>query len=237
MTESERVRWILLADDDSDARLLVSGVISVPGYDLIEAADGGLALECLAERGLPDLALLDYTMPVKNGMEVCSAIRKMEAGELVPVLMLTARDSVQDKIDAFETGVDDYLTKPFNYLELQARVKALIRVRELNLKLQAKHQELQAAQARLLEQERQLAVAQLGGAAAHQLGQPLTAMLLNLHLLESMKQEDSRYAQIFQTVRADARRMMELLERLKCADASKTEAYHAGRTIIDLNKA
>ncbi|MCB0310170.1 MAG: response regulator, partial [Bdellovibrionales bacterium] len=177
----ERRYKILVADDDPDTRAIVSSVVGLLPCEIEEAVDGIDALQKF-EKFQPDLAILDIMMPGLNGNQVCQKIKHSQHGGLVPVLMLTARDSVQDKVDSFEIGADDYQTKPFNYQELQARVKALLRVRDLNIKLHAKNLELQAASEKLVEQERQLVVMQLAGTAAHQLGQPLSAILLNCHL-------------------------------------------------------
>ncbi|MBX7137463.1 MAG: response regulator [Oligoflexia bacterium] len=228
-------RRILVADDDPDIRVIINGVISLLGCDVIEAADGKAALEICSSTP-PDLAILDIMMPEATGTEVCQAIKKQQGGTLIPVIMLTAKDSVQDKVDAFELGADDYLTKPFNYQELQARVKAHLRIRDLNLSLQQKNSELSAAQEKLVQQERQLLVMQLAGTAAHQLGQPLAAIMLNCHLLETTKPEEPKFKGALAAIKSDSRRMAEMIEKLKTVDAGSTERYFTGTDILDLEK-
>ena len=171
MSDHTEKRTLLIADDDADTRAIVGSAIQMLGHDFVEAGDGAQALT-LATQVKIDLAILDVMMPEMPGTSVCEGIKKLEGGEFIPVLMLTARDSVKDKVTALEGGADDYLTKPFHYQELQARIKALLRVRELNLRLRDKNTELQAMQEKLVQQERQILVAQLAGTAAHQLGQP-----------------------------------------------------------------
>jgi len=234
MTEPlEAGKRILIADDDSDTRIIVSSVVSILGHNPMVVVDGSEAVaQCSVE--LPDLAIVDFMMPGCTGLEVCQHIRAQKGGEYVPVLMLTARDTVQDKVSALEEGVDDYLTKPFNYQELQARVKALLRVRELNIRLQEKNEELQRMQQRLIDQERQLVVGQLAGTAAHQLGQPLSAILLNCYLVEQLSREDPKYVTALNAIKSDARRMAEMLEQLREVDASRREGYYGKTEILQL---
>ena len=94
------------------------------GYDTLEALDGPAGLQLALEQN-PDLVLLDLMLPGMNGFEVCRRIR--QAGSLVPIVMLTAREEEDDKVRGLELGADDYITKPFKNRELMARVKANIR--------------------------------------------------------------------------------------------------------------
>jgi DNA-binding response OmpR family regulator len=173
-------------------------------------------------------------MPTLNGIEVCRRLKTIPGGEFVPVLMLTARDTVQDKVAALEEGIDDYLTKPFNYEELRARVKALLRVRDLNLSLVAKNGELRKMQEKLVDTERQLAVGQLAGTAAHQLGQPLSAIMLNCFLLEQLSKDDPKFIGALAAIKSDSRRMAELIESLRRVKASELEEYFGDTEILKL---
>jgi phosphoglycerate-specific signal transduction histidine kinase len=165
---------------------------------------------------------------------MCHRLKNIPGGELVPILMLTARDSMQDKISALEEGVDDYLTKPFNYQELRARVKALLRVRDLNVKLVAKTEELKKMQERLVATERQVAVGQLAGTAAHQLGQPLSAIMLNCFLIEKLPKDDPKFAGAVVAIKNDVRRMVEMIDSLRKVKASAREEYFDGTEILKL---
>ncbi len=231
----ERQHAVLVADDDPDALALVSLSLSMMGIISIEATDGEKAIAACSQ-ALPDMAILDYNMPGCKGTEVCAHIKKLPGGELIPVLMLTAMDSLQDKVRAFEEGVDDYLTKPFHCQELMARVKALLRVRDLNVRLADKNAQLSQIQEIVLQQERQLVVSQLAGSAAHELGQPLAAIILNCYLLQNLAPGDPKAQKALAAIGSDAKRMSEMLERLKGADAAKTAAYHQDIRILDLGK-
>lgn len=224
---------ILVADDDPDTLSIVTGVIEVLGHKVVGAADGSQALEYFKQYQ-PDLCILDVMMPGMSGTDVCSNIKKLQGGELIPVIMLTARDSIQDKVGAFEIGADDYVTKPFNYQELQARVTAFLRVRELNLRLSEKNREIQDMQEKLVQQERQALVGQLAGTAAHQLGQPLSAIMLNMHLIEALPKEDQRSKGAIAAIKQDTARMAEIIENLRSVDAAQTQAYFGDAKILEL---
>ena len=114
---------ILVVDDE---KTLVKGMkfnLENEGYEVECAYDGAAALE-LAREGRFDLLILDVMMPEMDGIEVCMKIREFSN---VPIIMLTAKSEDADKLMGFESGADDYLTKPFNILELKARVRALLR--------------------------------------------------------------------------------------------------------------
>ena len=114
---------ILVVDDE---RLLVKGIrfnLEHEGYQVEECYDGATAVE-MAKTGSYDLIILDLMMPVMDGLEACMHIRQSST---VPIIMLTAKSEDTDKLIGFEYGADDYVTKPFNILELKARVRALLR--------------------------------------------------------------------------------------------------------------
>jgi two-component system, OmpR family, response regulator MprA len=115
---------ILVVDDDANLRRALRRVLVSNGFDVELAEDGPEALDRL--RGHPfDLVVLDVMMPGSDGIEVCEQLRAERNG--LPVLMLTARDTVRDKVTGLEAGADDYLVKPFANEELVARVRALLR--------------------------------------------------------------------------------------------------------------
>jgi len=115
---------ILVVDDDAPIRRMLGRTLSSEGYAVESAADGGEALAAV-ERSAPDLIVLDVTMPDLDGLAVCRRLRAK--GLAVPILLLTARDSVPDRVAGLDAGGDDYLVKPFATEELLARVRALIR--------------------------------------------------------------------------------------------------------------
>ncbi len=115
---------ILVVDDDVPIRRMLDRALRAEGYDVETAADGGEALLAV-ERSAPDLVVLDIAMDGLDGLAVCRRIR--QKGLALPVLLLTARDAVPDRVAGLDAGADDYLVKPFATDELLARVRALLR--------------------------------------------------------------------------------------------------------------
>ena len=113
-----------MVDDDRSVRDAVRRALTLGGYDVESADDGREALARLSVAS-PDAVVLDVGMPEVDGLEVCRRLRS--SGDRVPILMLTARDSVSDRIDGLDAGADDYLVKPFDVGELKARIRALLR--------------------------------------------------------------------------------------------------------------
>ena len=117
-------KTILVVEDEKGILMSLQDEIQSMGYRVITAEDGGAALEA-ARQGKPDLIILDIMLPVLDGYEVCKRLRGR--GDRTPVIMLTVRDKELDKVLGLELGADDYVTKPFSFPELTARIKALLR--------------------------------------------------------------------------------------------------------------
>jgi two-component system response regulator MprA len=115
---------ILIVDDDVAIVRMLERTLLAEGFETATAGDGGAAL-AKAETWPPDLIVLDRVMPGLDGMAVARRLRAK--GDPVPVLMLTARDAVPDRVEGLEAGADDYLVKPFETVELVARIRALMR--------------------------------------------------------------------------------------------------------------
>jgi DNA-binding response OmpR family regulator len=119
-------RTILVVEDEPILRDTIVYNLRAEGYDVLTAGDGATALDT-AQRSRPDLVLLDVMLPVLDGLEVCRQLRQRGETTDVPILMLTARADETDKVVGLELGADDYVTKPFSWRELRARVRALLR--------------------------------------------------------------------------------------------------------------
>ncbi len=113
-----------MVDDDRAVRDALRRALSLAGYEVQPAEDGEQALEQIAQ-SVPDAVVLDVGLPGVDGLEVCRRVRLL--GNRVPILMLTARDTVSDRIDGLDVGADDYMIKPFDVGELKARLRALLR--------------------------------------------------------------------------------------------------------------
>tara|TARA_B100000700_G_C14886820_1_gene780779 strand:+ start:237 stop:1034 length:798 start_codon:yes stop_codon:yes gene_type:complete len=117
---------ILLIEDDQDMRELVAGHLTHTGFDVQQAEDG-IKGQALALQYEPDLVLLDLMLPKVDGLTLCQRLRRDERTDSIPILMITALGGTKDKVTGFNSGADDYITKPFDLEELQVRIKALLR--------------------------------------------------------------------------------------------------------------
>jgi two-component system response regulator MprA len=124
MTTAEPGSRVLIAEDDRSVRESLVLALGVEGYDVEAVNDGAQALESIAQRE-PDVIVLDIMMPVLDGLTVCRRLRAGKCG--TPILMLTARHEVSDRVSGLDAGADDYLAKPFSLDELLARLRALLR--------------------------------------------------------------------------------------------------------------
>jgi two-component system, OmpR family, response regulator MprA len=115
---------ILVVDDEPAVRHALSRALTLERYEVTLSSDGGDALERMTA-GSYDAVILDVSMPVLDGLQVCRRVR--DRGDRTPVLMLTAREQIDDRVAGLDAGADDYLTKPFALRELTARVRALLR--------------------------------------------------------------------------------------------------------------
>jgi putative two-component system response regulator len=122
---------VLVVDDHPSSRMTAVALLSVEGYEVLEADSGPAALKRVVESN-PDLILLDVMMPGMDGFEVCRRLKDDEQTRLIPVVFITALNDRRSRIMGIEVGGDDFLTKPFDRLELSARVKSLIRQKRLN---------------------------------------------------------------------------------------------------------
>ncbi|MDM7937616.1 MAG: response regulator transcription factor [Cyanobium sp. CZS 48M] len=131
---------ILLIEDDRDMRELVAAHLEHGGF-AVETAEDGIKGQALALQANPDLILLDLMLPKVDGLTLCQRLRRDERTAGIPIMMITALGGTKDKVSGFNSGADDYLTKPFDLEELMVRVKALLR-RSERAPLSTKHSEI-----------------------------------------------------------------------------------------------
>lgn len=172
--EAAPVASVLIVDDTIDNLRLLSDLLGAQGYEVRAVTSGRQALQAV-EHDPPDLVLLDITMPEMNGYDVCRRLRAMDRSKDVPVIFLTALNETADKVRAFESGGVDYVTKPFQFEEVLARVKTHVALRRAQVALASSYARLNA-----LEQLRDDLVRMV----VHDMRSPLAALLINLRILK-----------------------------------------------------
>ncbi len=133
---------VLIADDDLISRRLLRNSVERRGYEAVEARDGVEAWEILSQPDRPPIAILDWMMPGMDGPAVCRAVRKSAAERYTYLVLLTSRGDKEDVVEGLDAGADDYLVKPFNALELEARLRAGVRILDLQARLLSIQEEL-----------------------------------------------------------------------------------------------
>ncbi len=152
---------VLVVDDDEQNRALLSEKLLLDGYDVERASNGAEAL-AKVNAAAPDLILLDVMMPVMDGYEALRRLKSNEATRYIPVIILTGRGEIDDKVQGLEAGAEDYINKPYSLVEVSARVRSLLRMRAL--------------QTRLRETEKMAALGEMVDGIAHEVRNPLTAI-------------------------------------------------------------
>jgi two-component system, cell cycle response regulator len=146
--DPESPERILVVDDHPDNLEIINARLSSRGFVIETASNGQEALEKV-RASPPHLILLDVMMPLMDGYEVSRRIKNDASFPFIPIILVTARDSTADKVEGLDAGADDYLTKPVNFPELEARVRSMLRIKRLQDELDLKNRELEDANRRL----------------------------------------------------------------------------------------
>ncbi len=160
-------------------------------------------------------------MPGMSGLDVLERIREIREKGFLPVIMMSARTEVTDKVDALTRGADDYVTKPFNFDELLARIRAQLRISEL--------------QRKLVDVERLRGVYEMAAAVCHELAQPLTVLIGYTQMLLRKADEENR--RVLQQVHEAAQRSAEIVKKIQNVRRYQTKDYTTNTNIIDLDRA
>lgn len=139
---------ILIAEDDATNRLVLESTLKRWEYEVVTTVDGAEAWEVLQQDNPPQLAILDWMMPNMDGVEVCRRVRAQENLQHLYIIILTARDTTDDIAEALNSGADDYVAKPFNRKELQARIQVGRRVLDLQIALAQRVRQLEESSER-----------------------------------------------------------------------------------------
>jgi signal transduction histidine kinase len=177
---------ILIVDDTPDNIRFLSSMLLEQGYRVRKALNGNMAITAVRTL-LPDLILLDISMPGMSGYEVCQQLKEDAETSTVPIIFLSALDAVEDKVRAFQVGGVDYITKPFQFEEVLARIQTQLMLRTLQTKLETQNETLQRtlsdlrkAQAKLVQQEKMIGLSQLVAGVSHEINNPISFIAGNL---------------------------------------------------------
>src|SRR5215208_4062011 len=238
---------VLVIEDDPYISKLIGVLLEEANYQALVASNAAEGF-ALIEQHNPDLVILDWMLPDLPGDQVCRLIKARTAKTFLPVLMLTARGELADRIAGLDAGADDYLTKPFHSDELLARVRALLRIRAAELDraetlaaLARQHEELRAAyeslrstQAELVQASKLASLGELVAGVAHELNNPLAIVLGNAELLPSLDNEEDRRA-VRQIIDAAQRGRRVVQSLVTFARHGKVEADLLDR-VLDLKR-
>jgi PleD family two-component response regulator len=205
------------------SRRLLEKILSGLGYRVEWALDGAEALAMLDKDPDFDLVISDWVMPHMDGVELCSKIKSREDLRQIYFIVLSSRDMSEDKVNALDRGVDEYLTKPCNPEELKARVRAGLRIRKL--------------QEEILTLERKMAILQLATTAGHEINNPLTGIFGYMELLrEGLKTGEpaEELLDYLKKMRDQSIRIRDVVSRLITLEEIQTKKYIGDQDMIDL---
>jgi DNA-binding response OmpR family regulator len=237
---------VLVIEDDPYISKLVAVLLEESGYPALTASSAAEAFDLIDGHTL-DLVILDWMLPDLPGDQVCRLIKARSANTFLPVLMLTARGELADRVAGLDAGADDYLTKPFHSDELLARVRALLRIRVAELAraeslaaLARQHEELRDAyerlrstQAQLVQASKLASLGELVAGVAHELNNPLAIVLGNAELLPTLADEEDRRA-VRQIIEAAQRGRRVVQSLVTFARHGKVEAdWHKPTDLLD----
>ncbi|MCK5235722.1 MAG: response regulator [Deltaproteobacteria bacterium] len=214
---------VLIVDDNEKNVDMLSAKMRAEGYHVVSASNGIAALDTVdTER--PDIILLDIMMPKIDGIEVCRRLKSNEETRYIPIIMLTARGELDDKVTGLDAGAEDYIVKPFNLSEISARVKTILKMRSL--------------QKELMESEKLAALGKMVDGIAHELRNPLVTIGgLARRLQASAKDEKQReYSKTIVTSVERLEHMIERVDEFKQALYSETEPTELNSVITDLKE-
>ena len=224
---------LLIVDDNPDnIEILKYKLRQVDNtYNIMESHTGQDAI-AKVKKEIPDIILLDIMMPGMDGFEVAKTIKKSYPDKFIPIIMVTAREDVDSKIRGLASGGDDYLTKPFEITELQARIKSLMRIRELQDKIAEMNK-------KVLVSERLSAVVATVATLNHEINNPLCSMLLDLQMLQLSKEFENIPTAIQEKIKKielSASRIADITKKLSDLQEISVKEYIGKSEILDVDK-
>ncbi|MFO7912565.1 MAG: response regulator [Desulfotignum sp.] len=213
---------ILIAEDDTVSRTMLQAVLTKWGYTVISTEDGDTAFETFQQKDAPQLALLDWEMPGLSGPDLCSRLRQCKDKDPLYLILLTSRNNSEDLVQGLEAGADDYVVKPYNMAELQARINVGRRMIVL--------------QNQMRERERLQGVLEMAGAICHELNQPLQIVSGHCEILVmDMENTDPHYKTV-ETIKTNITRLGKLTRKIMQITSYQSKPY-LKQKIIDIDLA
>ncbi len=211
---------ILVVEDESDSRFLFERLLTKNGYNVKSAENGENALKIL-EDFKPKVILADWTMPKINGIELCNIIKNKDEYKIIYFILLTGRTSLKDRVEGLDTGADDYLVKPIDNQELLARIRAGLRIHNL--------------QNELKNVEHDKAVVELATTIGHQINNPLASLKMSI---ESLKEEvnnksESTQEDIF-IIEESLKRIQKFVKALQELKSAETTDYTSENKMLKI---
>ncbi len=218
--EVPRPTPILVVDDDQRNVRLMESILRSNGYVVSKAFDGEEALR-LVDSEKPDLVLLDVMMPKMSGFEVCQRLKGRYETRLLPIIMVTALNALEDKVQALEIGADDFLSKPINKVELLAKVRATLRVKSLQDEVERHKRQLEERNQELVRMQGfKESMTQM---VVHDLKNPLAGIMGNIQLMQLQRPQmtEGRLEELLSRTQESSRQLMRMI--LNILDIGKLE--------------
>ena len=213
---------ILIAEDDRTSRSILSAILKKLGHDPVAVEEGNAAWDILQKTDAPQLAILDWEMPGLDGASLCRKLRGQNRKTPLYLILLTSRKDTRDMVQGLEAGADDYMIKPYDHAELQARVNAGCRMIEI--------------QNKMMEQEKLQGVLEMAGALCHELNQPLQVVSgLSEIILMDINAGDTHY-QHLKTIKDQIDRIGKLTQKMMTITCYQSKPYLKNK-IVDIDRA
>lgn len=179
---------ILAVDDDITVQIILQELLESEGHEVLLADDGEAALR-QTQKLKPDLIICDWMMPKLDGLELCRRIKADPQLATIFLILLTIREQVADRVQGLDSGADDFLSKPIEPSELQARVRSGLRLHQLNKQLSQALHDLKQTQSQLVQSEKMSSLGQMIAGIAHEINNPVTFIHGNLSYIEDYSQD------------------------------------------------
>lgn len=212
---------VLIVDDDPIFLEIISTFLKEKDFDVLSATNGSEGLN-LAKEHKPNIIITDINMPVMDGIQMTKEIRMDKSLLETSVIMLTARDQLTAKLEGFEAGTDDFLTKPFELDELYARVKAVERIINLRNKI--------------AELEKTKLLVEMAGAMAHELNQPLGVIIGYADFILGTIEKSNEFYKPLKKILDNAEKMSEIIKKISKIRKYETKDYVGTLKILDIDK-